>query len=86
MRYVFLSTKFYQQYNSSNYPEIEQKIDRPYVMLIVKIDNLTFAIPFRSHIKHQYAFMTDKINACGIDYSKAVIVLYPDYIDNSRTP
>jgi protein AbiQ len=61
MKYVFLSNQFYQQYNSSNCPEIEKKQNRPYIMLLVKIEDLTFAIPFRSNIRHKYAFMTDKV-------------------------
>ncbi|MDR1941168.1 MAG: hypothetical protein LBQ47_02470 [Endomicrobium sp.] len=55
-------------------------------MLIVKIENLTFAIPFRSNIRHKYAYMTDKVNACGIDYSKAVVILNPNHIDTLRKP
>lgn len=35
---------------------------------------LVFALPLRSHIKHKYAYITDKINKCGIDFSKAVVI------------
>ena len=72
MRYIFLSEKFYDDY--SNCLEIEHKRFRPYIMLILQIDNLTFALPMRSHIKHKYAYITDAENNCGVDYSKAVII------------
>ena len=84
MKYIFLTEDFYKDY--ANCTEIEQKRLRPYVMLIVQIDNLTFALPLRSHIKHCYAFITDEINSCGVDYSKAVVVSKPEYIDNKRQP
>ena len=52
----------------------------------VKIDNMTFALPLRSHIKHEYAFITDEINSCGVDYSKAVIITNAAYIDTTKQP
>ena len=72
MKYVFLTAQFYKDY--ANCPEIEQKQLRPYIMLLIKIDGLTFALPMRSHIKHRYAYYTDKVNGCGVDYSKAVVI------------
>ena len=60
MKYIFLTEQFYKDYEKC--PEIEQKRFRPYIMLLVKIDNLTFALPLRSHIKHPYAFFTDNEN------------------------
>lgn len=85
MKYVFLTTQFYSDY--INCPEIEQKQLRPYVMLIVKIDDLTFALPLRSHIKHKYAYFTDKEKGCGIDYSKAVVITNSDlYVEKEKVP
>ena len=84
MKYIFLTEDFYNDY--ANCPEIEQKRLRPYVMLLMQIDNQTFALPLRSHIKHNYAFITDEANSCGVDYSKAVIILKPEYIDTKRHP
>ena len=80
MKYIFLSKEFYNTYNNDLYPEIEYKQDRPYVLLLLKIDRLTYAIPFRSHIKHNYAFFTDKENNCGIDYTKSIIITNEKYI------
>lgn len=59
-----------------------KKPSRPYACLTVKIRGLTFAIPFRHHIAHKYAFITYK--DCGLDYTKAVVVLDEGYIDDKR--
>ena len=83
-----LSADFYRDYNPLDYPEIECKQDRPYLVMIVKIENNTFALPFRTNIKHNscYKFKntTRKTNSStGIDFSKAVIVNYPNYIGDT---
>ena len=44
------------------------------------INGLTYAIPFRSHITHNYSFLTDIPNKCGIDYTKAIIITKKSYI------
>lgn len=84
IKYVFLTSKFYDTYK--NCPQIEQKQDRPYVQFLLKIDELNFALPFRSNIPHEFAFWTDKANRCGIDYSKAVIITEDSYIDDTTRP
>ena len=84
MKYIFLTDEFYEHY--INCTEIEQKSDRPYVQLYIRIKNIHFAIPFRSNIKHRYVYWTDKANGFGLDYSKAVIIENLDYIDTSRKP
>lgn len=82
---VFLTDAFYSDYSSC--PEIEKKRDRPHAQVTIEVSGLLFCIPFRSHIRHDYAFWTDKANRCGLDFSKAVIVSDPDrYIDRSRRP
>lgn len=81
----YLSAEFYNKYNASDYPEIEHKVQRPYIVLLVKVDDNTFALPLRTNIKHSscYKFQyssrpTDSIT--GIDFSKAVIVNEEKYI------
>lgn len=81
---IFLSEKFYCTFQGCK--EIEEKTDRPYVMLEINIDGVLWGIPLRSHIKHPNAIWTDKKNGCGIDLSKAVVLSQPDYIDRSRKP
>lgn len=85
MDYIFLTEQFYIKYNQQNYPEIERKRDRPYVMIKINVDGLDFAIPLRSNISHNHVLWTDKKNRCGVDYSKAVIIPDQSYID-SRQP
>lgn len=75
---VFLTNSFYQDHPNPPFKEMEQKQNRPYIVFLVEIEGHTWAIPFRSHIRHGYAFFTDAENKCGIDYSKAVVVDRPE--------
>ena len=52
-------------------------------MLLIQIEELKVAIPFRSHISHNNAFFTDIQNRCGIDYTKTVILNKDSYIIDS---
>ena len=83
---VFLTNTFYQDHPNPPFKEIEQKQNRPYIVFLVEIEGHTWAIPFRSHIRHGHAFFTDAANKCGIDYSKAVVVDNPQYIDQQVRP
>lgn len=81
----YLSVEFYNKYNASEYSEIEHKTHRPYIVLLIKMDNNTFALPLRTNIKHSscYKFQyssrpTDSIT--GINFSKVVIVNEERYI------
>lgn len=51
--------------------------------LTIKVNDVLFAIPFRHHIPHPYAFLT--LGECGIDYTKAVVLADSAYI-GSETP
>ena len=82
MKFYRLSSEFYKVYNQ--YDEILTKEDRPYYILLIELNNLTFAIPLRSNITHQYCFIADKTNnkRSGLDYSKALVFTEPSlYID-----
>ncbi len=75
----FLSADFYNEYTSELYPEIEHKENRPYVVVLIKIHENTFAVPFRTNIKHDncYKFKTSTRptnSITGIDFTKAVII------------
>ena len=78
MRLILLSDKFYRDYSGCE--EILQKDSRPYMCLAVSINGETFAIPFRHHIQHKYAFFTKP--RCGLDYSKAVVISSEEYISS----
>lgn len=84
MRFIFLTEQFYIDY--CNCTEIEQKKMRPYTQVYTKINGHIFAIPLRSNIKHKHVLWTNKECGCGLDYSKAVILLKDEYIDNSISP
>lgn len=76
MKLITLSPLFYREY--ADCPEILTKPTRPYVCLKVVIDGVVFAIPFRHHITHKWAFLT--YGEAGLDYSKAVVIADPAYI------
>lgn len=81
----YLSAEFYAKYNKADYPEIENKDNRPYMVILIKIENNTFAVPFRTNVSHNncYKFKTSTRptkTVTGIDYTKAVIVNENKYI------
>lgn len=73
MKFIFLTKEFYNKYSTCN--EIEKKDSRPYVQVAVRIDGILFAIPMRSHIQHPYVLWTDRESGCGLDFSKAVVII-----------
>ena len=56
---VFLTNSFYKDHPNPPFKEMEQKQNRPYIVFLVEIEGHTWAIPFRSHIRHGHAFFTD---------------------------
>lgn len=84
VKYIFLKEDFYNVYNSTDFPEIERKSDRPYIMIQINIYGVDFAIPLRSGISHKHVLWTDKANKCGVDYSKAIIITDSKYIDSKK--
>lgn len=80
-----LSDKFYQDYDPKFYPEIEQKRGRPYAVLMVIVNDVKFAIPLRTNIKHAYCYKfkatnRETISRTGIDFSKAVVIKNDRYL------
>ena len=66
-----LSEKFYEKYSKSIFSEIMDKGEsRPYLVLLIEINNKTFGLPFRSNINHKYAFMIKNNRGLkeGIDF------------------
>ena len=82
MKLVCLNSNFYNKYLDRE--EILKKQNRPYVIFVVNINNIDWAIPFRSNIRHKYAYMTDKVNNNGIDYTKAVVIDVNNDIDSQN--
>jgi EamA domain-containing membrane protein RarD len=57
MEFHRLSAVFYAQFGHCE--EILKKEERPYYVLLLELDGLTYAIPLRSHITHSYCFIAD---------------------------
>ena len=80
-----LSKDFYKDYPHEKYPEMEAKVGRPYVVLLVEINNVKFAIPLRTNIRHSYCYKfrtsdRDTDSVTGIDFSKAVVISKDSYL------
>ena len=87
LQYVFEMNEedFFEKYDSKHFPEIEHKLNRPYLVLVLKVENNTYAIPFRTNVSHKacYRFKNssrDTHSFTGLDYSKAVVVNDDRYI------
>ena len=74
MEFHRLSAAFYSQFGHNE--EILTKEERPYYVLLLELDSITYAIPLRSHITHPYCYVADNSNGQnkGLDYSKAVVI------------
>ena len=80
-----LSKEFYKDYPHADYPEIEAKTGRPYVVLLVDVNAVKFAIPLRTNIRHSYCYQfktsdRETKSSTGIDFSKAVVISDPLYL------
>lgn len=82
-----LSSQFYTDYPHSQYPEIVVKKGRAYSCLLVEyMDDLFICIPFRSHVRHKYAYhfknsARSKQCQSGLDYTKVALIKNNDYLD-----
>lgn len=83
-KFVLLSKRFYDEYPSELYPEMQQKEKRPYLVVIVTVRDLTFAIPMRHHIAHRFSFITNKPERWGLDYTKSVVITSDDFISDIK--
>ena len=80
-----LSKEFYKAYPHNEFPEMEAKLGRPYVVLLVEINNIKFAIPLRTNIRHSYCYKfktsdRETKSSTGIDFSKAVVISKDNYL------
>ena len=83
----YLSKDFYNVYPYDIYPELECKETRPFLVLLVNINELKFAIPFRSNITHNFCYKFENSNrvsksSTALDFSKSIIVKEDMYLDN----
>ena len=81
-----LTEQFYLDYPDPPYKEIIRKKNRPYNCLLIQSHYGYFiCIPYRSHIRHKYAYhfknsIRSINNNSGLDYTKIVIVKNKAYI------
>lgn len=84
-----LTDEFYNTYPNPPYKEILKKKQRAYNCLLFYTHYDYFiCIPYRSEIRHEYAFhftttVRSKAHKSGLDYSKIVIIAKSTYIDSS---
>jgi protein AbiQ len=87
MKFHYLTKEFYNDYPKDKFPEIMQKDTRPYTQILISSNDLVFAVPLRSDIKHKdNVLWTDKNNKCGLDFTKTIIITDEKYIDKLSKP
>lgn len=82
----FLSKYFYDEYPQDVFKEMIQKESRPFLVLLIKIKDLTFAIPFRSNVRHDYCYKfknstRDTETSTALDFSKAIVINDEKYLE-----
>ncbi len=85
-----LSTQFFLDFPKKLYPEIEEKENRPYIILVCTINGIKFGLPLRTNIKHNYCYKFKRTtrntkSSTGIDFSKAVVLNNSNHIGNTTT-
>ena len=80
MAFFYLTPEFYEKYK--NCKEILQKQKRPYAVHLIRCNNLTFAIPVRSNINHNFSYKT--IGSKGLDFTKTVIITDEKYLSDNK--
>lgn len=56
-------------------------------MILATINNIDFVILLRSNIKHNKALLTNKVNKCGLDFYKSVVITdKEEYVDENKKP
>ena len=86
----YLSKDFYNEYSLYDFKEMIKKESRPFLVLLIKIKDLTFAIPFRSNVKHDYCYKFKNSTrytktSTALDFSKAIIIKEERYLENTAT-
>ena len=72
------------------YTPLYIKTDNSLQTSLIKIKDLTFAIPFRSNVRHDYCHKfknstRDTETSTALDFSKAVIIKDEKYLENSAS-
>lgn len=83
MQYILLSQDFFNDYPQSKYLEIEQKANRVYISIIIKISSYQFAIPLRTNINHKWKMPLKSKPSGGLDFTKTILLDNANYISSS---
>ena len=78
-----LTADFYTDY--SHCSEILSDPQRPYCVIILVVEGLKFAVPFRTNINHNSCFLfsgSPRGGNSGIDFSKSVVIIDNKYVGN----
>ena len=60
---------------------------RPYIIIIVEVENNKFAIPIRTNLhKTKDCYESNPKTNSGLDYTKAVVIARDDFIDSTKYP
>ena len=84
-----LSEGFFSAYPHDRYPEIPLKQTRPYACLLIEyIDGTFVCVPFRTHVRHPYAYhfrasRRSRSSCSGLDYTKSILLRDKSYLDTS---
>ena len=83
-----LSGDFYNAYPKEKYPELLQKLERPYACLLIEMRDYYVCIPYRTHVEHSNSYrfrnsVRSKFNKSGLDFSKIAIITNESYIGKS---
>ena len=86
----YLSKDFYNEYPQEEFKEMIQKESRPFLVLLIKIKDLTFAVPFRSNVRHDYCYKFKNSTrytetSTALDFSKAIIIKDEKYLENAAS-
>lgn len=85
-----MTEKFFDHYPELEYPEIMRKKLRSYSCLLIETHYKFFiCIPYRTEIRHKYAYHFKKSkrsreHRSGLDFTKMIIIKNAEFIDNKE--
>ena len=86
MELRYLSDYFYEKYKNCH--EILIKENRPYIILIIELKNIKFAIPLRTtiNVHKKYCYITNKSKHSGLDFEKAIPIFNEKWLSDKNFP
>ena len=86
MELRYLLEEFFKTHK--DYPELIQKDNRPYVILVIQTETMKFAIPFRTSMNRakKYCYITDKKKNSGLDFEKSIPIITDKWLKENDYP